>query len=266
MHTASPGPLAPPIDARSLRVVRGGRALLDGVDLSVGPGELVVVVGPNGAGKSTLVRTILGLIQADEGDILIFGESLRALSGAARAERLAWLPQVRSLAEPVAVVEQVMAARFRIRESRAERYAAAMHALDRVGLADLAERNATSLSGGESQRVGLAGLIAQQARAWLLDEPANHLDPMVQQRVLDTVLDEWRRGRPVLMVTHDPDRVLSRVHSGSARVVGLSGGQGHFECPADDPGLADALSDLYGVPMVSVEVDGARRLLFRTTP
>jgi iron complex transport system ATP-binding protein len=245
-----------------LQVVRGGRALLDGISLDVQAGELVIVVGPNGAGKSTLIGAIFGWIAIDGGVIQCEGKRVADLSGGERASRLGWLPQRASLAEPTPVIEQVMAARFRIRESRGQRRQHAQQALERVGLSHLAERNGTSLSGGEAQRVSLAALIAQEARTWLLDEPANHLDPKVQTELMETVLGEWRAGKTVVLVTHDPDRVLARVTEGPARVVGLCEGRVTFDLSAAADTLADALSDLYDVPVTAITVAGRRRFLF----
>ncbi len=251
-----------PLSVSELQVVRGGRALLDGISLDVQSGELVIVVGPNGAGKSTLVGALFGWTGIDGGVVECEGTSVGKLSGVERAARLGWLPQRASLAEPTPVIEQVMAARFRIRESRAQRLKHALEALERVGLRHLAERDGTSLSGGEAQRVSLAALIAQDARTWLLDEPANHLDPRVQTELMQIVLGEWRAGKTVVLVTHDPDRVLARVTEGPARVVGLRDGRVTFELSAHADALPSALSDLYDVPVTAIIVAGRRRFLF----
>lgn len=251
-----------PLSVSELQVVRGGRVLLDGICLDVQAGELVIVVGPNGAGKSTLVGALFGWVATSGGDVRCEGAPVRSLSGADRAARLGWLPQQSALAEPTPVIEQVMAARFRIRESRKQRRCAAFAALERVGLASLAERDGASLSGGEAQRVSLAALIAQEARTWLLDEPANHLDPRVQTELMQIVVEEWNAGKTVVLVTHDPDRVLARVTTGPVRVVGLREGRVALELSARSDALAGALSTLYDVPVTAVTVDGCRRFLF----
>ncbi len=251
-----------PLTVSELQVVRGGRALLDGINLDVHAGELVIVAGPNGAGKSTLVGALFGWTSIDGGAVECEGTPVGKLSGVERAARLGWLPQRAALAEPMPVIEQVMAARFRMRESRAQRLQHAYEALEEVGLRHLAERDGTSLSGGEAQRVSLAALIAQDARTWLLDEPANHLDPKVQTELMQIVLGEWRCGKTVVLVTHDPDRVLARVTDGPARVVGLREGRVMFELSAHADSLPEALSDLYDVPVTAIMVGGRRRFLF----
>ena len=251
-----------PLIVENLSVIRGGKTLLNDVSLRVEPGELVVIVGPNGAGKSTLLGAILGWIAASSGRVSIGGTPLSGLSGLERAERVGWLPQTGGLAEPVSVLDQVMAARFRFRESRSRRSEAALVALDEVGLKHFAERDGTTLSGGEAQRVGLAALIAQETSCWLLDEPANHLDPAVQHQVMEVVLSAWRGGRAVVVVTHDPDRILARLSGESARIVGLADGAQRFDLDSADDALPAALGELYGVGVQRVVVSGRPRFVF----
>jgi iron complex transport system ATP-binding protein len=250
------------LQARGVRVVRGGAKVLRGVDLDVAPGGLCVVVGPNGAGKSTLLGALLGWIPIAGGEVRLDGDAPSVLGSRERARRVAWLPQQAAVREALPVVEVVAAARYRLDEPVSVRLAAARAALDEVGAGALAERSALAVSGGEAQRVALAALIAQQAGAWLLDEPANHLDPAVQHEVITLLLGAWRAGRTLLLVVHDLDLVAARVeHPAEVEVLGLRDGAEAFRCSLADPELPGRLSALYGVRVHGVEVDGRRRLV-----
>ncbi|MCO4747106.1 MAG: ABC transporter ATP-binding protein [Proteobacteria bacterium] len=250
------------LTATSLRLSVGAKLLLDGVDLDVNSGDCVVLVGANGAGKTTLLRALLGLVPAT-GEVRVDDEPLRSLTPTQRAERLGWLPQSLRLAEPIAAVELVATGRYRFGETRAGREKAARHALAELGVGALADRLVDTLSGGERQRVALASLVAQEAGLWLLDEPASHLDPGVQESVYGFLFDQWRQGKSLVMVTHDADlllRVTSPVEAERVRVVGLAKGRTVFDTRLSDEALADQLGELYGVTMRWIDL-GERRSL-----
>lgn len=250
------------LQAAGVSVQRGGRRVLDAVDLRVDAGALTAIVGPNGAGKSTLLAALLGWVPLTAGSVRVGGDDPHALSPRDRAARLAWLPQRPAVDEAMPVVEVVAAARFRFDEPVAMRHAAARDALTAVGAAHLADRSATALSGGEAQRVALAGLWAQEAAVWLLDEPANHLDPRVQWEVLDLLLDRWRAGHTLVMVVHDLDLLAARVlPQETVAVVALADGVRAWRRTLDAADLPAQLSALYGVRVTGVQVASRRRLL-----
>jgi iron complex transport system ATP-binding protein len=250
------------IALRAVTVRHGATTPLDGVDLDVPPGGLVAVVGPNGAGKTTLLRAILGLVRPTSGEVTLDGRSVAALSPGERAAAVGWLPQHRRASEPVPVVDVVAAGRFRFAEPRAVARRAARAALEDVGAGALADRPIDRLSGGEAQRVALATLVAQDAGALLLDEPATHLDPGVQ-RALHGFLEAWSaRGRTLVVVTHDLHLLPHLVADATrVRVVGLAGGRVRVDLRLDDPALPDALGGLYGVVVRGIDVDGRRHLV-----
>ncbi len=198
------------LEARGVEAAFGRQTVLDGVDLRVEPGHLLVVVGPNGAGKSTLVRILSGVLAPRAGTV--------ELRGRAVADR----PR-REVARLLAVVppELVVPFGFRVREivamGRAPHLgvfgregpgdrAVVADAIAALGLGPFAERLYPTLSGGEKQRVLLARALAQQADVLALDEPTAHMD--LGHRVHAF---EWLRGwlsaraeeRGVLLVTHD---------------------------------------------------------------
>lgn len=268
LRRGSTGPLRPwylgamTLRARSLRVTAGSATLLDGVDLELGAGDCVVVVGTNGAGKTTLLRALLGLVAA-QGSVELGGRRLSSLAPEERAAGVGWLPQLLGLAEPVRAVELVGAGRYRFGEGRSIRKTAALAALAELGMEGFAERVVQTLSGGERQRVAMASLVAQDAGLWLLDEPASHLDPGVQERVYRFVAEQWRGGRGVLLVTHDPDlllRVLTTEETERVQILGLSEGRVEVRARLSDADLPDKLGALYGVRMCWADL-GERRAL-----
>jgi iron complex transport system ATP-binding protein len=242
-------------------VVRRGRVLLDGVSLTLRPGELLALLGPNGAGKTTLLRAMLGLVAPSSGRVLSDETELAALSPRQRAARVAWLPQHSQAAEELSALDVVMAARFRFDEPFAATEREARHALQRVGVAAVAARALNTLSGGERQRVALAGLLAQAAPVLLVDEPANHLDPAQQIDVYRLLGELWREGRSIVCVTHDVNLLRHLGDMGRVRIGGVAQGKLRFECTLAAPELPERLAELFDVRMRELSLDGERVLL-----
>ncbi|MCL4186940.1 MAG: ABC transporter ATP-binding protein [Rhodobacteraceae bacterium] len=185
-----------------LTVMRGGSAAVASASLAVGPGEVVGLIGPNGAGKTTLLRAALGLLPVAAGR-----SSLAALPAAARARAVAFLPQGRTIAWPVTVADLVALGRLPHgggpgRLAAGDR-AAVGRALAATGLAGLAGRIATELSGGEQARALMARALAQEAPLLLADEPVAGLDPAAQLAALATFGGLARAGRAVVVTLHD---------------------------------------------------------------
>lgn len=186
------------LSLQGLRVRRGSREVIAGVDLAVAPGELVALLGANGAGKTSLMRAALGLIAHDG------LSSLAALGAAARARACAWLPQDRQIAWGMPVAEVVRLGRLPHGDGPAPSGQAAVDAaLARMGLADFAARPATALSGGEQARVLMARALAQAAPLILADEPTAGLDPAAQIAAMAVLAGHARDGGAVLVSLHD---------------------------------------------------------------
>ncbi|HYP88442.1 MAG TPA: ABC transporter ATP-binding protein [Polyangiaceae bacterium] len=245
----------------NISVRRRDRALLDGVSLTLEPGQLLALLGPNGAGKTTLLRVALGLLSPDRGQVRLGERSLNDLSARERAARVAWLPQHSASAEALRAVDVVASARYRFAEPFAHAESAARAALVRVGVGGVAERALSTLSGGERQRVALAGLLAQDAPILLVDEPANHLDPAQQIEVYRLLGELWQQGRSVVCVTHDVNLLRHLGAPNAVRVAGVVNGKVGFECAYSDPGLARELGALFGVQMREVSLGDSKVLV-----
>ena len=213
------------LDVRDVVFAFESGRVLNGVSLSVAPGDLLVLLGPNGAGKSTLVKVALGLLEPVSGTAMLFGRPAR--DPRAR-ERVGYVPQRAAISSrvPATVEEVVLAGRARGTPfgvfRRADR-AAAREALERVGLAHLAGRRIGELSGGEQQRVLIARALAAGPTLLVLDEPTAGVDKESQQRFAEILRDLNRSGVAIVLVAHD----VGAVGPYLTRVVALH--QGHLD-------------------------------------
>jgi iron complex transport system ATP-binding protein len=240
----------------SLDVSLGGRRVLQGLSLSLQPGQLVALVGPNGTGKTTLARAIAGLLPAG-GRITLGGSDLSAMDLAARARLVAYLPQGHQVHWPLPARDVVALGRFphgardpaRLGTEDARRVREAM---ERTGTLAFADRPVQGLSGGERARVMLARVLACGAPVILADEPTAALDPRHQLAVMQTLQEEARRGALVLAVTHDLP--LAMRFAASAVVMH----QGAIVASGPPAGVLDGrlFADVYGVRAETVVAGG----------
>jgi iron complex transport system ATP-binding protein len=231
-----------------LTVRRASCPVVDGVTLTVAPGECVGLIGPNGAGKTTLMRGALGLLPAASGT-----SSLVALPPAQRALAAAWMPQSREIVWPVTVAALVALGRLP-HGPASEDHPAVTRALDRMGLTAFRNRRATELSGGEQARVLIARALAQDAPLLMADEPVAGLDPAAQigaMRVFRALADE---GRGVVVALHD----LGLAARHCTRLIALSGGRVVADGPPRDVLMPDTLSRVFHIRAAFAEgPDGA---------
>lgn len=209
--------MAPIIELRHVDKHFGDLHVLKDVSLSVGKGEVVVVIGPSGSGKSTLCRAINRLETIDSGEILIEGKPLpqegRELA-AMRAE-LGMVFQSFNLFAHMSILQNVTLGPVEVLGlSKAEAEQRAMELLGRVGVASQANKVPAQLSGGQQQRVAIARSLAMHPKAMLFDEPTSALDPEMINEVLDVMVDLARQGMTMIVVTHEMNfarRVADRV-------------------------------------------------------
>ena len=215
MHTvasSSPGDAAPGTPSPGALQVTGltrrfGRATaLDSVDLTVAPGQFMVLLGPSGSGKTTLLRLVAGIDQPTAGRIAI-GDTVVADRGhhlPPERRGLAMVFQDYALWPQVSVLSNVVYALERLHLPRQEARRRALAMLDRVGLARLANRRPPELSGGEQQRVALARALAARPAVLLCDEPLSHLDADLRERLRTEIATLARENdTTVLYITHD---------------------------------------------------------------
>jgi len=203
--------------------------VLDGVDLEVARGEVVVILGPSGSGKTTLLGLLAGLDRPSEGEVELAGVALAALDedarAALRAERIGFVFQSFHLIPTLTALENVLVPLELLPPERApdarEAEARARALLARVGLADREGHYPAQLSGGEQQRVGIARAFAADPEVLFADEPTGNLDRETGQEVANLLFDLNRqRGTTLVIVTHDL-ALSRRAH----RIVHLSGGR-----------------------------------------
>ncbi len=253
----------PSLELRNVSAAYDGAAVLREVSFTLRAGELAAVVGPNGAGKSTLLRVAAGFLEPAAGSVRLTGHPLSELSDRERARRVAWLPQELPEGGSLTVRETVLLGRYAHHRgpgawSPEDRRAAAT-ALERIGIAGLAERPSGELSGGERQRVYLAQALCQGAPLLLLDEPTNHLDPANQKALLNLLSELRDEGRAVLLVTHD----LNPAARHADRLLVLARGGLLLDGPPAEVLTPANLHLVYGVEPVVVPhpVDGRPQIL-----
>lgn len=222
-------------------VLPGGRPLFSGLDLTVEAGESLVLLGPSGAGKSTLLRILAGLADLHGGELEFPGSPDGSPRLAVVFQRPLLYPWL-TVRENVAVGGRFRATRDRVDTAHIDEL------LARFGIADLADRDPASLSGGQAQRVAVARAAATRPDLLLLDEPFSALDPVTRaesQRWLIGIADELDVS--TVMVTHDVDEALTI----GTRIVLLAAG-GHIAHTWENPGrtggdeLRARILDAYG--------------------
>lgn len=202
---ADPG--APLLEVHDLRVQLGGREIVAAADLVLRPGRLVAVVGPNGAGKSTIVRAAAGLLKPAAGTVRWGGTELRQVRPKQLAKLRAFVPQRPEVPQGITVREAVLIGRSSqigaLRRPGAADRAAVDASLGRADAGQFADRQLTTLSGGELQRVQLAVGLAQGAPALIADEPTSALDLGATATMARLLRGLANDGLGVILVVHD---------------------------------------------------------------
>lgn len=212
---ANAGPM---ISIKSVEKYFGDFHALKNINVEVARGEVVVVLGPSGSGKSTLCRTINRLETIEEGEIHIDGTRL-AEEGSELAKLRADVGMVFqqfNLFPHLSIKENVTLGPRKVRkQSKSEANQTAMELLERVGIANQADKYPSQLSGGQQQRVAIARALAMKPKVILFDEPTSALDPEMVSEVLEVMTDLAKEGMTMVVVTHEmgfarkaADRVL----------------------------------------------------------
>lgn len=241
------------LEIRDLSLGYGERSLLRGLDLTAQAGELLAVLGPNGAGKSTLLKALAHLLRPTAGTLRLDGERLTGLGRAARARRVAYLPQ-QSQPVGVTVYEAILLGRIPHLGWQVDERDLALvdDIVAHLELTPFAGRPCTALSGGELQKVLIGRALAQTPRLLLLDEPVNHLDLANQLDVL-TLIRRTARDKDLvtLVVLHDLNLALRFAD----RFLLLDGAGGH-SAGAMATLTPKQVEQVYRVPVVRCDLAG----------
>jgi len=228
-------------------VTAGNSVVVTRATLTLRTGELVAMIGPNGAGKTSLLQAALGITKVDSGGVTLAGDDIAKLSTLDRAQRVAYLPQIRPLAWPNTVRDLVALGRFayggNLHRLSAEDANAVAQAIEQCGIEHLALRKAHTLSGGELALVHCARAFAANAPLIIADEPVAALDPQHQYRILHIIRDYVRRGHGALIVLHD----MSLAAQFADRIVWMKGGSIEADGTPADTLTAQRLADVFGI-------------------
>ena len=218
----------------------GEHTICDGININASSGELVCLIGASGAGKSTLLRCINLLEPIDDGKILLDGQDIAVpgLDPQPIRAKEGIVFQSFNLFPHMSILENVTLAPIRNSKlARAEANNIAMHYLERVQIADQADKFPSQLSGGQQQRVAIARALAMKPRVMLFDEPTSALDPEMINEVLDVMTELADDGMTMLVVTHEmgfarevADRIVfmdeGRIEENCSKVEFFAGGRG----------------------------------------
>ena len=237
------------ISAQNLSIGYPDRLVGSGLDISVAQGEVLALLGPNGGGKTTLLKTMLGLIVPRAGSVHLSGRPLHDLPIAERARMIGYVPQVHQgtfafSVETVVLMGRIAHGSLFAAPSARDREISLMM-LERLGIAALAQRPYTEISGGERQLVLLARALAQEPAFVVLDEPTASLDFGNQGKVMREIRKLADAGLGVLFTTHDPNHAM-RV---ATRVYLLRGGKCLVDGPVADVLTVAQLEALYAAPV-----------------
>jgi len=196
---------------------------LDGLNLKVGKGEYVSIMGPSGSGKSTLLNMMGGLEKPDSGTILVNGEDItkkRDLTDY-RSKTIGFVFQLHNLLPTQSALENVIAPMYESRLGSRERWQRALEILKMVGLSQRTRSYPSQLSGGERQRVAIARALANSPEIILADEPTGSLDSKNSERIMDLLIEIWRKEKKTLVVITHEEEIAKR----SERVVKMLDGK-----------------------------------------
>jgi iron complex transport system ATP-binding protein len=240
------------LEARALGFGYPDKPVGRNVSFSLGAGEVLCLLGPNGSGKTTLFKTLLGLLPAQAGEVVIDATPLRRLARAEVATRIAYVPQAHVAHFPYTVLDMVTMGRTAhlgpFARPGAHDHAAAFDALKTLGIAELADADYTRISGGQRQLALIARALAQAAPLIVMDEPTASLDFGNQALVLRETRALAAQGYGIVLSTHDPDHAFA-----CASAVALLHGGGLMATGSPSEVLSPArLEAVYGLP-VAVE-------------
>lgn len=237
-----------------------GNPVLKDVSLNIPEGSVTVIAGPNGCGKSTLLKALAGILPAS-GSAKLEGLELLTLNRRELARKIAFLPQSRTVPE-ITVKNLVLHGRFPYlsypRRYRKEDHFAAEAAMEKMGIASLAQRNLSTLSGGQRQKVYIAMALAQDTPVVLLDEPNTFLDVAHQLQLMEQAKALAAEGKTVVLVLHDLAMALEYADS----LAVLLEGSRCFQGSPEEVFLSGFLDQAFGIQVQRVQAPDGWKYYF----
>jgi iron complex transport system ATP-binding protein len=237
-------------------------SVLNSLSLEIPRQSVTIILGPNGVGKTTLLNLLLGWQKPQAGKILLEDKPLQAYSRRELGKRIALVPQRETFTFSFTLLEYVLLGRAPhmrpLDMPGDEDVSLSMQALEQVGMADLAERSITDLSGGEQQLVLVARALAQGSDILLMDEPTSHLDLKNKLRFVRMVRNLAKCGHTILVTTHEPE-VAAAV---ADYVVLLMSGSKTHAGPADEMLNDQYLSETYDILVHTAFANGKRMIVW----
>jgi len=216
--------------------VYGGRAVVNGVDIKIRPGEIVGVLGPNGAGKTTTFYMVVGLVRPNGGKVFFKGQDMTDYPMYKRARMgMGYLPQEESIFRKLTVEENLMAILETTPLSKKERKSRCEELLAQFGIEHVARQQALTLSGGEKRRLTIARSLVTKPSLLMLDEPFSGVDPIAVYDVQQIVSNLRKTGLAILITDHNVRETLSIVDRAYLIFEGRVESQGTKEFLVNDP-------------------------------
>lgn len=249
------------LEVEDLSFSYGDKPVFEHVSFAVDPGQVFCLVGPNGCGKTTLEHCVLMHLKPRRGTIRVDGKSLSEYSERELAGKVAYVPQTHVRSFPYRTIDVVAMGRARkqrFMDSRSEHEPYALEVMEQLGIGHLAEKEYTTLSGGELQMVLLARALVQESKMLVLDEPVAHLDVRRTQDILLRLAQLAKtRGLAILLSTHDFNHPLLLEDEGVDVRMGLMEGGRLSEIGIPTQILSSGcLNDIYGIESRIVEIPG----------
>ena len=251
---------APILEVRNLSYSYDGKhSVLSGINFSLHPGEVFVILGANGAGKSTLLNCMSDMLVPTGGEVLLEGRRVADYPVNELAKVMGYVPQISVPTFSYTVRDYVVMGRAPhmglLNVPGREEYAKADEALEKMGISHLADKLYSNISGGERQQAQIVRVLVQESRVILLDEPTNHLDYGNQLKIVKIIAQLAREGLTVVLTSHMPDHAI--LLNGT---VGLMDSRGSMRVgPAGEVLTEEALRELYHTDLHLVYIDKLQR-------
>ena len=233
---AAPVALDPILRTEKLVKIYGGRAVVNGVELQIRPGEVVGVLGPNGAGKTTTFYMVVGLVRPNGGRVIFKDQDVTDYPMYRRARMgMGYLPQEESIFRKLTVEENIMAILETTSASKRERRQRCDELLTQFGIEHVAKQQALTLSGGEKRRLTIARSLVSNPSLLMLDEPFSGVDPIAVYDVQQIILNLRKTGLAILITDHNVRETLSIVDRAYLIFEGRVESEGSKDFLVNDP-------------------------------